>query len=147
MNAAIIKIVDRLGGLMKIRVLSITLLILLFGLSDSFSQNIVSNDFSHTFSIVARDTATGELGVAVQTHSFAVGNRVSWAEAGIGAIATQSFTNKSFGPRGLQYLREGFSAEETLNKLIETDDGRDVRQIGIIDNKGNVAHLDREKMY
>ncbi|MBU1101549.1 MAG: DUF1028 domain-containing protein [Bacteroidetes bacterium] len=124
---------------MKTYKMAILFLVLVFGYISSVAQSVVSNNFAHTFSIVARDTVTGEIGVAVQTHSFAVGNRVSWAEAGIGAIATQSFTNKSFGPRGLEYLREGCSAEETLEKLIDSDFGKDVRQVGIIDNNGNVA--------
>src|SRR5678816_1395044 len=72
----------------------------------SFSQVYKSSQpFAHTFSIVARDSITGEMGVAVQSHWFSVGTAVSWAEAGIGAVATQSFVNKSFGIRGLNLLR------------------------------------------
>lgn len=94
---------------------------------------------SHTFSIVARDSITGELGVAVQSHWFSVGTAVSWAEAGIGAVATQSFTNKSFGIRGLDLLRSGLNAQEALDKLLEDDPGREVRQVAIIDTNGRVA--------
>src|SRR5262245_52065150 len=65
---------------------------------------------AHTFSIVARDPATGELGVAVQSHWFAVGSRVAWAEASVGAVATQSFTEPSYGPRGLALMRDGVAA-------------------------------------
>jgi uncharacterized Ntn-hydrolase superfamily protein len=94
---------------------------------------------AHTFSIVARDSVTGELGVAVQSHWFSVGTAVSWAEAGIGAIATQSFVNKSFGIRGLNFLRIGYTAQQTLDTLLATDEGRDVRQVAIVDSKGTIA--------
>lgn len=93
----------------------------------------------HTYSIVARDAATGELGVAVQTHWFAVGTRVPWAESGVGAVATQSFTNPDFGPDGLALLRQGKSAQEALDALIAADEGRDVRQVAIVDAQGRVA--------
>src|SRR4029079_5748717 len=104
-------------------------------------QGIFNNSqpLSHTFSIVARDSATGEIGVAVQSHWFSVGTAVSWAEAGIGAVATQSFTNKSFGIRGLNLLRAGLTAQQALDSLLSDDQGRDVRQVAIIDIKGNVA--------
>ncbi len=97
------------------------------------------NSLAHTFSIVARDSTTGEMGVAVQSHWFSVGTSVSWAEAGVGAVATQSFTNKSFGIRGLNLLRSGLSAQQTLDSLLATDEGRDVRQVAIVDVHGNVA--------
>lgn len=98
-----------------------------------------SNPLAHTFSIVARDSATGEMGVAVQSHWFSVGTSVSWAEAGVGAVATQSFTNKSFGIRGLNLLRNGLTAQQALDSLLATDEGRDVRQVAIVDVHGNVA--------
>lgn len=98
-----------------------------------------SEPFAHTFSIVARDPETGEMGVAVQSHWFSVGTSVSWAEAGVGAVATQSFTNKSFGIRGLNLLRSGLTAQQALDSLLKDDEGREVRQVAIIDNKGNVA--------
>lgn len=79
--------------------------------------------FAHTYSIVARDVATGEMGVAVQSHWFSVGSVVSWAEPGVGVVATQSFVNKSFGQRGLDLLRSGLSAQETLTKLLSDDEG------------------------
>ena len=94
---------------------------------------------AHTFSIVARDSATGEMGVAVQSHWFSVGTSVSWAEAGVGAVATQSFTNKSFGIRGLNLLRNGLTAQQALDSLLATDEGRDVRQVAIVDVHGAVA--------
>jgi len=106
----------------------------------SLAQIHKSNEpLAHTFSIVARDSVTGEMGVAVQSHWFSVGTAVSWAEAGIGAVATQSFVNKSFGIRGLNLLRAGFTAQQALDSLLKDDEGRDVRQVAIIDTKGNVA--------
>jgi uncharacterized Ntn-hydrolase superfamily protein len=98
-----------------------------------------ASPLAHTYSIVCRDAATGEMGVAVQSHWFSVGTAVSWAEAGVGAVATQSFTNKSFGIRGLNLLRSGLTAQQTLDSLLSDDTGRDVRQLAIVDNKGNVA--------
>ncbi len=93
----------------------------------------------HTFSIVARDASTGELGVAVQSHAFSVGSGVSWAEAGVGAVATQSFIDPAYGPLGLDLMRAGRSAPEALKGLIAADDGRDVRQVAMIDAQGRVA--------
>jgi uncharacterized Ntn-hydrolase superfamily protein len=94
---------------------------------------------AHTFSIVARDTVTGELGVAVQSHWFSVGSVVSWAEAGAGAIATQSFVNVSYGTRGLALLKEGKYAGEVVRLLTESDEARDLRQLAVVDAKGNIA--------
>lgn len=92
-----------------------------------------------TFSIIAKDTVTGEIAVAVQSHWFSVGTTVSWAEGGIGAVATQSFANKNFGPEGLKHMRDGMNAKAVLDKLINEDEGKDFRQVGIIDNNGNIA--------
>ncbi|WP_347160194.1 DUF1028 domain-containing protein [Pontibacter chitinilyticus] len=94
---------------------------------------------AHTFSIVARDPKTGEMAVAVQSHWFSVGTAVPWAEAGVGVVATQSFTNKSFGPRGLALLKAGKTPEEALAILLADDEGRDVRQVAILDAQGRVA--------
>lgn len=93
----------------------------------------------HTFSIVARDPATGELGVAVQSHWFAVGPIVPWAEAGVGAVATQSLVDPSYGPLGLELMRAGRSAPDALKALLAGDEGRDVRQVAMIDAEGRVA--------
>jgi uncharacterized Ntn-hydrolase superfamily protein len=93
----------------------------------------------HTYSIVARDPATGEMGVAVQSHWFSVGSVVPWAEAGVGAVATQSFVDPSYGPLGLALMRAGRTAPEALAALLAGDTGRDVRQVGMVDAKGNVA--------
>lgn len=92
----------------------------------------------HTYSIVARDAKTGALGVAVQSHWFQVGTLVPWAEAGVGAIATQAMTNASFGPRGLALLR-GASPTEALRKLLKSDPKRQHRQVIIVDAKGRVV--------
>jgi uncharacterized Ntn-hydrolase superfamily protein len=95
----------------------------------------------HTFSIVARDPSTGELGVAVQSHWFSVGSMVPWAEAGIGAIATQSFVDPSYGKLGLELMRAGKSGPDALKALLAADEGRDVRQVAMIDAQGRVdAH-------
>ena len=93
----------------------------------------------HTFSIVARDPATGEMGVAVQSHWFSVGSNVAWAEAGVGAVATQSFIDPSYGRNGLELMRGGASAEEALKTLVAKDEGREVRQVAMIDARGRVA--------
>ncbi|HKO97204.1 MAG TPA: DUF1028 domain-containing protein [Pyrinomonadaceae bacterium] len=92
----------------------------------------------HTFSIVARDPNTGELGVAVQSHWFSVGPLVAWAEAGVGAVATQSFVDPNYGRSGLQLLKTGKGAAEVLKELIARDKTPDVRQVGIIDFKGGI---------
>lgn len=92
-----------------------------------------------TFSIVAYDPATGDLGVGVASKFPAVGAGVPWARAGVGAVATQAAANLSFGPRGLEMMELGFTAKETLDKLIATDPGRDDRQTGIVDAQGHAA--------
>ena len=105
-------------------------------------KNIIifkGNNLAHTYSIVARDTKTGEMGVGVQSHYFSVGSIVSWGESGVGVVATQSLVNASFGLRGLELLKQGKSPEEALNFLISEDEGRDVRQVAILDAQGRVA--------
>lgn len=92
-----------------------------------------------TFSIVAYDPENGDLGIAVQSKFLSVGAVVPWARAGVGAVATQSWANTTYGPEGLRLMAEGLSAQETLEKLIETDEGRDRRQAGIVDTHGNAA--------
>jgi uncharacterized Ntn-hydrolase superfamily protein len=94
---------------------------------------------AHTFSIVARDSATGEIGVAVQSHYFSVGSVVPWAEPGVGAVATQSLVEVSYGPRGLELMRNGKEAPQALDELLKQDDNRDVRQVAMIDARGKVA--------
>jgi uncharacterized Ntn-hydrolase superfamily protein len=92
-----------------------------------------------TYSIVARDPITGELGVAVQSHFFNVGPIVAWAEAGVGAVATQSFVDPSYGPRGLDRLRDGASAADALAALVAADESAAVRQVAIVDARGRVC--------
>ena len=92
-----------------------------------------------TYSIVARDPTTGALGVAVQTRYFAVARHVPWAEAGVGAVATQSFTETAYGPRGLDLMRAGMSAPVALAKLVREDLGQAQRQVAMIDAQGQVA--------
>lgn len=92
-----------------------------------------------TYSIVARDSSTGEIGVAVQSHWFSVGPIVPWAEAGVGAVATQSFVDPSYGPLGLELMRLGRSAPEALAALTACDANEAVRQVAMIDARGRVA--------
>jgi uncharacterized Ntn-hydrolase superfamily protein len=93
----------------------------------------------HTFSIVARDSATGEMAVGVQSHWFSVGTAVSWGEAGVGVVATQSFVDKSYGPKAIALMKQGFTASQALDSLKKADPGVEVRQVAIVDAKGNVA--------
>jgi len=93
-----------------------------------------------TYSIVARDAETGALGVAVQSHWFSVGSMVSWAEPGVGVVATQSFVDPNYGPLGLQLMRAGKTASESLTALLAIDEYANVRQVGMIDANGVVAN-------
>jgi uncharacterized Ntn-hydrolase superfamily protein len=94
---------------------------------------------AHTYSIVARDSITGEMAVGVQSHWFSVGTAVTWAESGVGVVATQSFVDKSYGPKALALIKQGFTANQALATLTKQDSGQAVRQVAIIDFKGNVA--------
>src|SRR6058998_897352 len=94
---------------------------------------------AHTYSIVAYDSVTGDLGVAVQSKFPNVGGIVPWARAGIGAVATQSLSNTTYGERGLHLMEEGASAEEALRILTRTDPSLQDRQVGIVDARGNAA--------
>jgi uncharacterized Ntn-hydrolase superfamily protein len=108
--------------------------------SDSRNSTRINKfPFAHTYSIVAYDPETGDMGAAVQSHWFSVGSLVSWAEAGVGVIATQAIVNVSYGPNGLQLMGEGYSAQETLEKLLKQDPQSSVRQVAMIDAAGNVA--------
>jgi len=98
-----------------------------------------ADPLAHTFSIVARDPNTGEMAVAVQSHWFSVGSVVSWGEAGVGVVATQSFINKSFGIRGLELLKAGKSPQEAVDLLLRDDEGKEFRQLAILDKQGKVA--------
>ena len=92
-----------------------------------------------TFSIIARDPESGEMGVAVQSHWFSVGARVAWAEAGVGVVATQAMVKISYGPMGLKAMRSGASAPAALQKLLVEDAQREVRQVAMLDAQGQVA--------
>src|SRR5580765_1932066 len=92
-----------------------------------------------TYSIVARDAASGELGVAVQSQAFNTGAAVPWARPGVGAIATQSFTDRRYGWAGLELLADGAAPAEALDRLRAADDLPELRQVGIIDSRGAVA--------
>ncbi len=100
-----------------------------------------------TFSIVALDPATGELGIGVQSKFLSVGAVVPWARAGVGAVATQSWANTSYGPRGLWMMRRGMSAGEALARLTASDSGRDQRQAGMVDARGNAATFTGSKCF
>jgi uncharacterized Ntn-hydrolase superfamily protein len=110
-------------------------------LSCSFAtaQDYQRDPLAHTFSIVARDSLTGEMGVAVQSKYFSVGPTVAWGEAGVGVVATQSFVRREYGPDGLKLLKEGKTAEQVVKILTEADSGRNVRQIGVIGMKDHAA--------
>jgi len=97
------------------------------------------SQLAHTFSIVARDPTTGEMGVAVQSHWFSVGSLVIWAGAGVGAVATQALVEVSYGPLGLAMMRAGKSAPEALAALLAADEGREIRQVAMVDAQGQVA--------
>ena len=98
-----------------------------------------SSPLAHTYSIVARDPKTGEMGVAVQSHYFSVGPIVPWAEAGVGAVATQSLVLVDYGPKGLALMKKGFTAKQALDQLLKADSTHDGRQVAMVDSKGNVA--------
>lgn len=112
--------------------ISIFILVITFGLYPQSLENISIS----TFSIVARDSVTGELGVAVASRFFSVGSVVPWAKANVGAVATQSFANTSFGWRGLELLEKGVTPEEVLEILLRSDDDPDRRQVGIVSFDG-----------
>jgi len=95
---------------------------------------------AHTFSIVAVDSATGQIGVAVQSHWFSVGSSVAWAEPGVGAVATQSFILPAYGPRGLFLMRSGLTAPQALRALLAADPDSQVRQVAMIDARGRVLN-------
>jgi uncharacterized Ntn-hydrolase superfamily protein len=119
------------------RLALITALVLLVPASDLKAQS--AQRPVSTYSIVARDSLTGQLGVAVQSHWFSVGVLVPFAESGVGAVATQSFVDVSYGPLGLELMRMGRSAPQALAALVSTDEDEDVRQVAMVDANGEVA--------
>lgn len=102
-------------------------------------KNYLKKDsFAHTYSIIAKDPLSGNMGIAVQSHWFNVGSLIAWGKAGVGIVATQSFVNKSFGPRALSLLEKGLSPQKAIDILLKTDDGRDSRQLAILNHYGDV---------
>jgi uncharacterized Ntn-hydrolase superfamily protein len=126
--------------LLQFSLLSILITVGLLAITNiATAQTYGDEPLAHTYSIVAIDEETGEMGVAVQSNWFSVGTLVAWGEAGVGVVATQSFVNPSFGPRGLSLLQNGLTAEMALAALLELDEGKAVRQVAILDASGNVA--------
>lgn len=115
------------------------LLFTLFLVDNSNAQISRENQLVHTYSIVAKDKKTGEMAVAVQSHWFSVGTIVAWGQSGVGVVATQSFVNPAFGPDGLKLLKEGKDAKQAVDILTEGDEGRDFRQLAVLDNEGVVS--------
>jgi len=120
-------------------------LFLVFPLLSSGQSNPYSDKFAHTYSIVAKDVKTGEMAVGVQSHWFSVGTLVSWGKSGVGVVATQSFVNPSYGPKGIELMESGVSAKDVLKKLTDQDEGRDFRQAAILDINGSVSAFTGEK--
>jgi uncharacterized Ntn-hydrolase superfamily protein len=115
-------------------------LLLLVCTTQTFAQVYKTCEpLAHTFSIVARDPATGEMAAAVQSHWFSVGTSVIWGKSGVGVVATQSFVNKSYGPLGLQLMQGGKTPQQALTELLKKDAGREVRQVAFINTKGQTA--------
>ncbi|MDA0377881.1 MAG: DUF1028 domain-containing protein [Bacteroidetes bacterium] len=123
---------------MTFRTLAFSILFLALS-GPALAQPVFSGRPVSTYSIVARDAITGEMGVAVQSHWFSVGTIVTWAEAGVGAVATQSFVEPAYGPLGLELMRTGRSAPQALHALVSSDDGEAVRQVAMVDALGRVA--------
>ncbi len=120
------------------RVVGLAVFFLSIWLASSASR-FAGEPFTSTFSIVAIDSVNGDVGVAVQSKFPNVRAVVPWAEAGVGAVATQSLVNVSYGLKGLTLMRNGASAEEALKILIQNDSAKQSRQAGIVDAKGNSA--------
>ncbi len=118
----------------------ISLLLVLIVSANIYGQSAFgTNPLAHTYSIVAMDPKTGEIGAAVQSHWFSVGAVVIWGEAGVGVVATQSFVNPSFGLRGLELLKKGKTPDQALNELLSSDEGKEFRQLAILSSKGESA--------
>jgi uncharacterized Ntn-hydrolase superfamily protein len=114
-------------------------LIVLTGAALLVAAAVLAGPVVHTFSIVARDPKTGEMGVAVQSHWFSVGSIVTWGEAGTGVVATQSIVDPGYGPKGLELMRGGVSAPDALKRLLAADGERESRQVAMLDAEGRVA--------
>lgn len=117
-----------------------TFFLFLFWVNGLFAQGFYGDQpLAHTYSIVAYDEETGDMGVAVQSHWFSTGTIVTWGEAGVGVVATQSFVNPAFGPEGLKLMAKGMSPKAVLEKMINVDEGKEVRQLALLNAKGQVA--------
>jgi len=129
---------------MKYIILGVFLVTALFSGGIS-AQTIHGEPFAHTFSIVAIDSASGEMGVAVQSHWFSVGSIVAWARPGVGVVATQSLVNVSFGPRGLELMEKGIAPQNALQTLLGSDKAAGYRQVALLNAKGQIAtHTGKE---
>lgn len=127
------------------RAFLISIFFIYFAVSNLCNAQVYKEQFAHTFSIVARDTVSGEMAVGVQSHWFSVGSLVSWGKSGVGVVATQSFVNPAYGPYGIQLMEEGKNAEDALHILVSKDDGKDVRQVAMLDINGKVAAFTGKK--
>src|SRR5215467_7106500 len=121
------------------RMLAWLLLLLPFAIPAMAQDHDANSNWFSTFSIVAFDPATGELGVAVQSRAFGAGAAVPYAKAGVGAVATQANANRSYGPKAIALLEQGMSPEEVVKKITDEDPGKLQRQVGVIDAKGRSA--------
>jgi uncharacterized Ntn-hydrolase superfamily protein len=122
-----------------------TLLTFMGYLVNAQEYSIQKDAFAHTFSIVAKDPATGEMAVGVQSHWFSVGPLVAWGKSGVGVVATQSFVNPAYGPEGLALMEEGKSATEALGILVAQDEGKAFRQVAFLDASGRAEAFTGEK--
>ena len=113
--------------------------ITVFSQASAQNPEVLKDPFAHTYSIVARDAKTGEMAVGVQSHWFSVGSIVSWGKAGVGVVATQSFVNPAYGPKGLELMAEGKNPSEALGILLAQDDGKAYRQVAFLDATGKTA--------
>jgi uncharacterized Ntn-hydrolase superfamily protein len=123
----------------RLRPSALALPLALAALQPAAGQEASPRRPTHTYSIVAVDSATGQIGVAVQSHWFSVGSAVAWAEPGVGVVATQSFIEPAYGPRGLALMRSGLPGPAALAALLRADPDSQVRQLAMIDATGRVA--------
>ena len=124
-----------------------SLFVLGMSLNSGLAQNpeIKGDPFAHTYSIVARDSITGEMAVGVQSHWFSVGSMVSWGRSGVGVVATQSFVNPAYGPNGLDLMEKGKSPRVALEELVAKDEGKAFRQVAFLDTSGKAAAFTGDK--
>lgn len=117
------------------------ILLAITSMAEASAQNpeIMKDAFAHTYSIVARDSKTGEMAVGVQSHWFSVGSIVSWGKSGVGVVATQSFVNPAYGPNGLELMEQGKKPEEALGILLAQDEGKAYRQVAFLNAEGETA--------